>query len=120
MTQSIQRAEKVMARINELASISEDATGITKAGAQYYSKDGISYQLVSPEPVYTKTVIYDTGDSTTFRRRERPFVYVDEKGKATAFFTACLTDKEQSWIEAQPVKDYVPASLGRKENHKTK
>jgi hypothetical protein len=31
------------------------ATGITKAGAQYFSKDGVHYQLMSPEPVFTKT-----------------------------------------------------------------
>ncbi len=30
MTEYLQRAEKIMARINELASITEDATGITR------------------------------------------------------------------------------------------
>src|SRR4051812_25311315 len=30
MTEYLQRAEKIMARINELASISEDVTGITR------------------------------------------------------------------------------------------
>ena len=93
-----------------LSDFHADATGIGKAGAQYYSTDGIRYKLVSKEPVYTKTVTYDDGTSLTFRRRERPFVYVD-KGKVTAFFTACLVEndkKERSWIEVNPVDKYVP------------
>jgi hypothetical protein len=92
------------------------ATGVSKNGAQYYSTDGIHYKLVSKEPVYTKTVTYDDGSSTTFRRRERPFVYTDEKGKVTAFFTACLEEKdkkERSWIEVNPVADYVPKEFDK-------
>jgi len=89
-----------------------DLTGIKKAGAQYYSKDGIHYYPATTEPIFTKTVAYDDGTSTTFRRRERPFVYVDENGKVTALFTACLVQNkdstEQSWIEVQPVAGYVP------------
>ena len=42
--------------------------------------------------------IYDDNTSYTFRRRERPFAYTDDKGRVTAFFTACLTDDERSWI----------------------
>lgn len=91
-----------------------DATGVNKNGAQYYSVDGIDYQLVSNEPVYTKTVTYDDGTAQTFRRRERPFVFVNEKGKVTAFFTSCLTKKEQSWIEVQPVNNYVPKKVNKK------
>jgi hypothetical protein len=101
-----------------LSDFHGDATGVGKNGAQYYSTDGIHYQLVSKEPVYTKTVNYDDGSSRTFRRRERPFVFVNEKGKVTAFFTACLVQKEdgreQSWIEVQPVKDYVPEHFDKK------
>jgi hypothetical protein len=88
-----------------------DATGIGKAGAQYYSTDGINYKLVSKEPVYTKTVNYDDGSSLTFRRRERPFVFVNQQGKVTAFFTSCLVEdgkNERSWIEVNPVDKYVP------------
>jgi hypothetical protein len=62
-------------------------------------------------------VNYDDGSSLTFRRRERPFVYVDEKGKVTAFFTSCLTEKdkkEQSWIEVQQVDNYVPKEFDKK------
>jgi hypothetical protein len=56
------------------------------------------------------------GTSTTFRRRERPFVYVDGKGKVTAFFTACLSrdgTKEHSWIEVNPVDNYVPKEFDK-------
>jgi hypothetical protein len=94
-----------------------DATGIGKAGAQYYSEDGLSYKLVSTEPVFTKTLNYDDGSSFTFRRRERPFVYVDEKGRVTALFTACLVENgnsERSWIEVNPVDNYVPPAFSNK------
>lgn len=100
-----------------LSDFRGDATGIGKAGAQYYSTDGINYKLVSKEPVYTKTVEYDDGTSLTFRRRERPFVYVNEKGKVTAFFTSCLVElpdkKERSWIEVNPVDKYVPKNFDK-------
>lgn len=97
-----------------LSDFGGEATGVKKNGAQYYSTDGIHYQLVSIESIYTKTVNYDDGTTYTFRRRERPFVYTNEKGAVTAFFTACLTDKEQSWIEVQPVNNYVPPKFENK------
>jgi hypothetical protein len=100
-----------------LSDFRADATGIGKAGAQYYSMDGINYKLVSKEPVYTKTVNYDDGSTLTFRRRERPFVYVNEKGKVTAFFTSCLVEdgkNERSWIEVNPVDNYVPKQFDKK------
>jgi hypothetical protein len=84
------------------------ATGIGKAGAQYLSKDGIHYHLVSREPVFTKTVLYDDGTSEAFSRRERPFVYVNEKGEALALFTACLPSKGPSRVVVQPVNHYCP------------
>lgn len=86
------------------------ATGIFKAGAQYWSKDGIHYHLVSRRPVFTKTVIYDDGSTETFRRRERPFVYVNEKGEALALFTACLPEQGASRVVVQPVRRYYPGN----------
>jgi GDSL-like Lipase/Acylhydrolase family len=86
------------------------ATGIFKAGAQYYSKDGIHYHLVSRQPVFTKTVIYDDGTTETFRRRERPFVYVNKKGVALALFTACLPEHGASRVVAQPINRYYPGN----------
>jgi hypothetical protein len=86
------------------------ATGIVKAGAQYFSRDGVRYQLMSHEPVFTKTVPYDDGTSETFSRRERPFVYVNEQGEIVALFTACLPKAGASRIVVQPVKNYYPGN----------
>ncbi|WP_158994634.1 glycoside hydrolase family protein [Mucilaginibacter sp. L196] len=93
-----------------LSDFNGKLTGVAKSGAQYYSKDGVTYKAVSKEPIYTKTVTYDDGTSQTFKRRERPFVYPNEKGEITALFTACLTAEGQSWIVVNPVKNYVPPS----------
>jgi len=87
------------------------ATGISKGGAQYFSKDGIHYTLVSRGPVFTKTVKYDDGSSETFARRERPLVYVDEKGEALALFTACMPADEHARIVVQPIRPYYPDNL---------
>jgi hypothetical protein len=86
------------------------ATGTGKAGAQYFSKDGIHYTLMSREPVFTKTVVYDDNASETFSRRERPFLYVNEKGEALALFTACLPLSGPARIVVQPVDRYLPTN----------
>ena len=86
------------------------ATGIFKAGAQYYSRDGVHYRLVSHKPVFTKTVVYDDGTAETFLRRERPFVYVNQKGEALALFTACLPAEGHSRIVVQPINYYYPGN----------
>lgn len=86
------------------------ATGISKAGAQYLSKDGIHYTLLSREPVFTKTVPFDDGSTETFSRRERPFIYVNEQGEAMALFTACLPASGPARIVGQPVDHYVPTN----------
>ena len=85
------------------------ATGISKAGAQYFSKDGVHYYLVSNEPVFTKTVVYDDQSSETFSRRERPFVYVNEQSEVVALFTACLPANGPARLVAQAVDHYVPS-----------
>lgn len=84
------------------------ATGTGKGGAQYFSKDGAQYQLVSHEPVFTKTVLFDDGTSEIFSRRERPLVYTNEKGEVIALFTACLPKDGAARIVVQPVGDYCP------------
>jgi hypothetical protein len=85
------------------------ATGTDKNGAQYASKDGITYDLVTPESIYTKTVTYDDGSTETCSRRERPFVY-SENGEALALTTSCLAPGAtgDSHIVLQPVDHYVP------------
>jgi hypothetical protein len=79
------------------------ATGIVKAGAQYFSKDGVHYEFMTHEPVFTKTVAFDDGTSETFSRRERPFVYTNEKGEVIALFTACLPTNGPARVVVQPV-----------------
>ena len=86
------------------------ATGIGKAGAQYFSRDGIHYQLMSREPVFTKTVVYDDQTSETFSRRERPFVYVNEQGEVIALFTACLPPADPARVVVQPGDRYCPGN----------
>jgi hypothetical protein len=86
------------------------ATGIGKAGAQYFSKDGTHFQLMSPEPVFTKKVVYDDGTSETFSRRERPFIYANDKGEALALFTACLVTEHEARVVVQPIDHYVPSN----------
>ena len=88
------------------------ATGTVKAGAQYFSKDGVKYELMSAEPVFSKTVKFDDGSEETFARRERPFVYTNEKGQVLALFTACLPKEGQgpARVVVQPVDHYVPAN----------
>lgn len=84
------------------------ATGTSKAGAQYFSKDGIHYELMSRAPIFTKTVPFDDGTTETFSRRERPFVYTNDQGEVLALFTACLPEKGPSRVVVQPVDHYVP------------
>lgn len=88
------------------------ATGVMKNGAQYFSKDGIHYTLMSKEPVFTKTIKYDDGSEETVARRERPFIYVNEKGEAEALFTAVLPkgDGAYAHINAQPIDHYIPSN----------
>jgi hypothetical protein len=83
------------------------ATGVYRQGAQYYSKDGEHYTLLSTSAVYSKTVEYSDGSSQKFARRERPFVFAESSGVVTGFFTACFDGKETS-IVAQAVSNYVP------------
>lgn len=84
------------------------ATGKNKALIQYYSTDGINYQLVSKEPLNERQIRFDDGSSETFKRVERPFVYTDEKGRVQAYFLACLTSDGKGVIVAHPVDGYYP------------
>jgi hypothetical protein len=86
------------------------ATGLVKSGAQYFSRDGVRYHLMSRQPVFTKVVRYDDGTSETFSRRERPFVYSNEHGEVTALFTACLPQAGPARIVVQPVNNYYPGN----------
>lgn len=84
------------------------ATGINKVGVQYFSLDGIHYHLLTKEPVNTNSIAYDDGTVTKFKRVERPFVYVDEKGNVVAYFLACMPDSGPGVIVVHPVNNYYP------------
>jgi hypothetical protein len=86
------------------------ATGTVKAGAQYFSRDGIHYTLMSHEPVFTKTVVYDDKTTETFSRRERPYAYTNSQGEVIALFTACLPVNGPARVVVQPVAHYVPGN----------
>jgi hypothetical protein len=62
---------------------------------------------MSSEPLFTKVVPYTDGTSTTFRRRERPFVYTNDQQEVIALFTACY-EGEDARIVVQPVNRYTP------------
>lgn len=92
------------------------ATGVTKGGAQYYSKDGINYHLVSHEPIFNRNepVVYDDGSIEKFARIERPFVFTNEKDEVIALFTANLYPDSlggRAKIVVHPVKKYYPKEL---------
>lgn len=102
-----------------LSDFRGDATGVNKNGAQYYSVDGIDYKLVSNEPIYTKTVTYDDGTARTFRRRERPFVFVDKKGKVTAFSLPALQRRNNRGSKFSPLIIMFPKNFIKRKRIKT-
>ena len=65
---------------------------------------------MSAEPVFTKNIVYDDGTSETVNRRERPFIYANEKGEALALFTACLMNEHEARVIVQPIDHYVPGN----------
>jgi len=65
---------------------------------------------MSKEPVFTKTVEFDDQTTETFSRRERPYVYVNEKDEVIAFFTTCLPQQGPARIVIQPVANYYPGN----------
>ncbi|WP_304066609.1 glycoside hydrolase family protein [Pedobacter glucosidilyticus] len=89
------------------------ATGRNKVGVQYYSKDGINYQLLTKEPISTNEITYDDGSKEKFKRVERPFAYV-ENGVVKAYFLGCMTPDDKGVIVAHPVDDYVPGKSSPK------
>lgn len=90
------------------SDLNGDLTGIKKAGAQYYSIDGENFKPVTTDPIYTKTVTFDDNSTETFSRRERAFVYADDKGRAIALFTACLPVNGPARIVVNPINNYIP------------
>eukprot|EP01051_Picozoa_sp_SAG22_P007492 SAG22_NODE_529_length_9428_cov_2.691178_9_plen_351_part_00 len=77
-------------------------------GAKAWSEDGISWHWTeaSMSRVWNSTVSCTDGSSVTFRRREEPKIYLDERGMMRAMFNA-VTDPENpaiSYVMSQAIR----------------
>ena len=72
------------------------ASGLHKSFVYYTSRDGISYELVSKEPLFSNQipVRFEDGSETKFLRIERPNVFLDEEGAVIAVLAACSPEKQ--------------------------
>lgn len=86
------------------------ATGHWKAITYYTSENGLSYDLVSDEPVLIRSepVRFADGSEQTFARIERPNIVLDEQGDVVAMLVACLPEdqSEGSRIVIFPVDHF--------------
>ena len=73
------------------------ATGFHKSFAYYTSLDGISYELVSREPLFTNQIPirFEDGSETKFLRIERPNIFLDRDGSVTAVLAACSPENQK-------------------------
>jgi hypothetical protein len=73
------------------------ATGFHKSFAYYTSKDGLSYELVSKDPLFTNQIPirFADGSEEKFLRIERPNVVLDEQGAVIAVLAACTPENEK-------------------------
>jgi hypothetical protein len=72
------------------------ASGLHKSFVYYTSQDGISYELVSKEPLFSNQnpIRFEDGSETKFLRIERPNVFLDEEGAVIAVLAACSPEKK--------------------------
>jgi len=73
------------------------ATGFHKSFAYYTSKDGLSYELVSKDPLFTNQIPirFADGSEEKFLRIERPNVVLDEQGAVIAVLAACSPENQK-------------------------
>ena len=73
------------------------ATGFHKSFAYYTSKDGLSYELVSKDPLFTNQIPirFADGSEEKFLRIERPNVVLDEHGAVIAVLAACTPENQR-------------------------
>lgn len=91
------------------------ATGIQKAIVYYTSKDGINYELVSQEPVWSQNdpLPLTDGHSLNVAGVERPQVCLDERGAVVALLASAYPAKgspPNTFIIIRPVERFQPAS----------
>jgi len=72
------------------------ASGLHKSFVYYTSRDGISYELVSKEPLFSNQIPirFEDGSETKFLRIERPNVFLDEEGAVIAVLAACSPETQ--------------------------
>lgn len=77
-------------------------TGDVRHGAHLVSRDGVHFELFAPEPkAYTHSVTWDDGGQTTFDRRERPWLIV-QNGTPSHLVTGVLSGND-AWSLVQPL-----------------
>jgi hypothetical protein len=89
------------------------ASGINKAILHYVSKDGIEYQLVSSDPIWSHIdgIPFESGETIGLNRLERPQVFLNENNQVIALLVAALPKSGPSFIVIRPVDKYMPVSI---------
>jgi len=79
-------------------------TGHVRHGVHLVSRNGVDFGLFEPEPrAYSHTVAWQDGGSTTFDRRERPWLVIQD-GRPTHLVTGVLLG-QKAWSVVQPLDD---------------
>ena len=73
------------------------ASGLHKSFVYYTSRDGISYELVSKDPLFSNQnpIRFEDGSETKFLRIERPNIVLDEQGAVIAVLAACSPENQK-------------------------
>lgn len=89
------------------------ASGINKSMLHYVSKDGIEYQLLSSNPIWSSLegIPFENGEITGLSRLERPQVFLNDNNEVTALLAAALPKSGPSFIVLRPVDEYSPISV---------
>ncbi|VGO18679.1 glycoside hydrolase family protein [Pontiella sulfatireligans] len=89
------------------------ATGDDRGFVYYTSEDGLKYELVSTETLFSRNqpIRFADGSEFKFARIERPNVVLNEKGEVIAVLAACLPPKNEqgSRILVFPVNNFSAA-----------
>jgi len=71
-----------------MKDLTGNITGEWHAGVHGYSKDGIHWEIAPQPKAYSRTVVWDNGDTTVQGSFERPQLMVNENGEPTHLFAA--------------------------------
>lgn len=80
-----------------------------KAGLLFHSSDGLNWSLASPEPAYTRDIVWDDGHKTRQNFLERPQVLI-QNGKLTHIYFATAAGSEHighvtaAWNQCIPLR----------------